>query len=465
MKYYIPILITQAYLIFTLFLFQFGPISFYIEYPLLFWWYIFLYQASFFLGYLIACRTKRKNYYKYGSLGDDISTSKFWLLIITAMIASMISFKGVAFFDLINPFYWYTTAMSGIENPGEQYIKKMERVLSSENTGNKLLNIFYFVVAFSKILIIPALVILWHRLSYFTRFFALFVSALPVLIGFSNGTNKQVFDFTIFYGVSLAVFFIKNFYSLGSFGFKKRKFFVLMIFLSGLCAISFFGLTMQERGGSAIYIETVSPLGHIEVKEHDINTDDDFAYSTYVWFTSYLVQGYYGFSLSLSQDFTSTLGFGNSPFLTRQFEWVTGMNLSNLTYQHKIDQWWDETAQWHSFYSYFANDFHFLGVSFICLLFGFYLARLWLSIINNNNFYAVLIMPLFALLVIFIPANNQVFGFLETFSAFWVTSILWFYVEHIKSFRSLHNSPGKTASYYKNGINSNKKHKKLNITK
>jgi hypothetical protein len=35
-------------------------------------------------------------------------------------------------------------------------------------------------------------------------------------------------------------------------------------------------------------------------------------------------------------------------------------------------------------------------------------------------------MPVIMMFIIFIPANNQVFGFIETFSAFIIISGLWF---------------------------------------
>lgn len=355
-------------------------------------------------------------------------------MIICALIASLLGFKGSSsFFDLLNPIFWFDSALSGIQNPGEAYSEKMRRVTSSKD-GNLLLSSLLFILAFSKVLIIPALVYLWERLGNFSRYFAFFVTLLPVLNALSNGTNKHIFDFAIFYSSSLAVYFIYHYYRYGSFGARKRKFFLLLFLFSAIGAFSFFGSAMGERGGDVSYIETVSKLGHISVKDYE-NIGDNFLYITYVWLTTYVVQGYYGFSLALSQDFTSTLGFGNSPFLMRQFERFTGTNLSDLTYQHKIDAWWGETSQWHSFYSQFANDFHFLGVTFVCIILGFYLSRLWISVIDNSNFYAMLLMPLFVLMIIFIPANNQVFGFLETFSAFWIASILWFYSMYIKPHR------------------------------
>jgi hypothetical protein len=139
-----------------------------------------------------------------------------------------------------------------------------------------------------------------------------------------------------------------------------------------------------------------------------------------------LVQGYYGFSLALDQNFTTTFGFGNSPFLSRQFEWITGISLKNRTYQYKIDNLWSESVQWHTFYSQFANDFHFLGVSVLLFFIGFFMAITWKSIFLFSNYFALLLMPLYFEMFIFIPANNQIFGYIETLSTFFILNYLMF---------------------------------------
>ncbi|MDN3649316.1 hypothetical protein QWZ13_10360 [Reinekea marina] len=109
----------------------------------------------------------------------------------------------------------------------------------------------------------------------------------------------------------------------------------------------------------------------------------------------------------------------------RQLEWLTNIDLTELTYQHKIDEFWGESAQWHSLYSHLANDVHFFGVSFLCLFIGFFLARVWFSVLDNGSFYGACLIPLFVLLIFFIPANNQIFGFLGTFSSFSIITLLW----------------------------------------
>jgi hypothetical protein len=223
------------------------------------------------------------------------------------------------------------------------------------------------------------------------------------------------------------LYFVGSLYQGSGWNFKSRAFFVAAIFICFVSALWFFGTAMLGRGGDPSYVETTSPLGHLQLASEykNLGEDDFFAY-TYVWLSSYLVQGYYGFSQALGVDFDSTYGFGNSPFLMRQFEWVTGFDLSENTYQNKIREVWGG-AQWHSLYSHIANDVHFFGVAVWNFLMGIYLSKIWRSFLDENNLYSKALLPLFALVVIWTPANNQVFGFLETFSAFLLMTVLWSY--------------------------------------
>jgi len=295
-----------------------------------------------------------------------------------------------------------------------------------ESVSNKAFNVLLFLFAFTKIVCIPVIVLNWSRMSGLMRIVSLFATLLPVISAISNGTNKSVFDFFIYYFASLASVFVYNKVRFGTFRLADYKFFTLLIPLSLIGALVFFGATIGQRGGSVAYLIDISPLGHISLVDYSKNFDEyGFIWYVYTWFSNYLVQGYYGFSLSLSYDFNSTFGLGNSVFLMRQFEFLTGVDLSILTYQHKIGEYWGEFAQWHSLYAHFANDFHFGGVTLVSLLLGYFIARVWIRFIVYSDLISYLFLPLIMLLVIFIPANNQVFSLLDTFSTFVVLFLAW----------------------------------------
>ena len=428
-SYNAPIIFLQCYLILTLIIFQFGPINYKVTDPFLFWMLILSYHLCFLLGYIVAFKLKKpKKIEKPVELAASSDIKIFYFVLALAVISSLISFKGIkSIYDLINPVFWIESAINGILFPGDAYNEKMSRVLTNTD-GNKLLNIFLFFIAFSKILIVPFTVFFWSRLNKFIKVIALFITLLPLLSSLSNGTNKGVFDFVILYSSSLVVYFLYHKNNFNNYFFYSRKFFLIIISISLIGALSFFGSSMSSRGGSLRYIETQDPLGNISIQQETVDKSKNSAYYyTYAWLGSYIVQGYYGFSLALEKEFNTTYGFGNSIFIRRNVEGLLGIDLNKKTFQNKINDWWGESRQWHSFYSYMANDFHFVGVGVVCFLLSFIMGNIWFSFLDTGNLYAGAMMCIFAIMIIFIPANNQIFGFLDGISAFFWVYILWFF--------------------------------------
>jgi hypothetical protein len=295
--------------------------------------------------------------------------------------------------DSLIPYNIFTLLTNGfsLDTIAIGYFDKMQAVDNFQ--GNKIMNIFYFFIAWPKVIYISYIVYKWEQLTTLKKIFSSIIILIPVLSGISAGTNKPVFDFVLIFVSSLLLYFISNKIIYNNYYFLRRKLFLVILFLCSFFALYFFSLTMQSRNVDNTYVESTSTLGDIKVK-NQLSTEDQ-SNAGIVWLTNYLVQGYYGFSLGLNQDFTSTFGFGNSPFLSRQFEWITGINLRERTFQFKIDNNWGETAQWHSFYSQFANDFHFIGVGLVVFLICFFMAITWKSIILFNSFYGKLLMPIY----------------------------------------------------------------------
>lgn len=407
-------------------IFAFGPVEYQLKYPIEFWSLLLAYKLCLLLGYIMVLKTKKTLYLRKKTKVEESIIKKIPAFITLSIVASVLGFKGDAsFIEKLNPIFWFTSAFKGVLTPGEVYTNKMIRVLSGE-APNKALNIFLFLISFSKILIAPLLIYYWKKISFPSKVFGILAILLPLLSSMSFGTNKGVFDFVILISTSLSLYFIHNKVSKGYYGFSEKRFILTSTVVLFLGAIYFFGNAMGERGGSIQYIETQDPLARISVSEKAIQrSQKSVYYYTYAWLSSYIVQGYYGFSLIFEQPFESTFGFGNSVFVRRNIESLTGIDLRRRTYQYKVDKYWGESSQWHSFYSFIANDVHYVGVGIILLILGYYLGAIWLNFIETGNPYGMALLCVYTILGIFIPANNQIFGFMDGLSAFFWISYLW----------------------------------------
>ena len=131
-----------------------------------------------------------------------------------------------------------------------------------------------------------------------------------------------------------------------------------------------------------------------------------------------------GMSYSLGEDFESSFGIGHSLFLQRNFAKHLGIDVNSRTFQHKITDRWDENVNWHTAYTHFANDVGFYGVIAVMFILGISLAMTIYYLSIENNLYAKLLIPLYCIMFLYFPANNQVFGYLEYMSPFWVLTVL-----------------------------------------
>ncbi len=419
MRKYFPLLFVELYLCFTLFLLYFGPVDFKIHNPILFLMLMILYHLSFILGYVIFAKTYKIPNQK---VKNEFSNSFFYITFFLGLIGIFILYQNLMLSTSFFPYDIINDIKNGITNPGKVYADRMATLFSTENlAGNRrILNIFSIFFMFNKLLFIPIFVYYWVALSFFKKVLVFVYCFFFISCSIASGTNSSLFLFFIFFSVSIFLVIYK----------KRPK---MMLRLSLFCAILFliplgyFGYAMSQRGGGFENISNSSPLGDINVNIETpaINSFSGFYSYAFVWLNSYIVQGYYGFSLILNMDWNWTYGFGSSEFLQRQFFMLTGNDISQKTFQFRISDIWDKSAQWHSFYGQFANDFGLIGLFILMFFLGGFFSRVWLSVIYNNNFFGIALLPLFALMFIFFPANNQVFGFIDTFSYFIFVTLFW----------------------------------------
>jgi hypothetical protein len=422
LKIYFPLIFVEAYLILTLGIFYFGPIEYNVGNPKTFLMLMILYHIAFISGYLLAF--KLKNYNANLTCQKVYSESMYWLILFLGLVGVWGAYKNIMMMEGVIPHGFFDNLARGFLEPGLAYSERMQNSNGVHVPETRLFNIIYIFFAFAKLLFIFYFIYYWSVLTWIKKFISIVYSFLFLSVGISAGVNSVIFIFFIFSILSLlTILYIRQ-----SVHLRKALLFCVLLFF---VPIAWFGEIMSERGGGFEYFAKTSSLGDINASSNfslDSNSSlIDFYYYSFVWMTYYVCQGYYGFSLILNLDLNWTYGFGNSEFLQRQFLMITGEDLSALTFQSRISQYWDKSAQWHSFYGQFANDFGINGLALFMFAIGFFFAKIWKSILFASNFYGLALFPIFIIMFVFFPANNQIFGYIDTLSYFFVVSLLWFY--------------------------------------
>ncbi|WP_147466621.1 hypothetical protein [Pseudomonas cichorii] len=524
-KLYLPLLFVESYLLFTLWLFFFGPVVWPAENKLEFLFFIFLYHACFIFGYLLSCRFSLKR--SAGSVGlpcDSLFLKYFWVILCFAFVAIVILHRNTTLTISYIPSDFFVQLAKGLLAPAEVrafYASDASRAGFSANPPVTALLLFFGVF---KYILLPGLVFYWDKLSVTRKVAGFVVVMIPLCTGII--ASLSAINFYYFFVVSVCLgCVVASDKSTGFFAelFKRKTFLVFVVFIFLFSFWQFYSvksgtspykvlfenqtpvsfnylsetgsvfksdLDKEEKPGVApepektniaalpepVKIAELSakttavtsppstkvasgpakshadaahePVKIIElpaqvnvvtlpepVKIADLPVEPSVVAAPqksnltdfYEKLTVYLVQGYQGVSISLGEKFDSSYGIGHSVFLQRIFAEHLGIDVRDKTYQRKITARWDENVYWHSFYSYIANDVSFFGVAIVMLILGWYFASIYLSAIISDDFFAKMLLPLFAILFLYIPANNQVFSFLETMMSFWILTALFFF--------------------------------------
>ncbi|MFN3320607.1 MAG: hypothetical protein ACK43M_17805 [Allorhizobium sp.] len=428
---WLPLFMLQVYLTFTFVLFTSGPIKWPLENRTEVSILVFFYQAMIILGYWFA--VSRLKFYHAGWRGFDFADAlmrKYWLLLVLTFVALLIAHRNIA----MTPSYLPTTLFSdfyrGLTNPLDAYLYKLSDQAKTNFSGQPLATALYGILIVCKVLLIAVLIEKWHQISSAKRVSGLFVSLFPIITAVSVGTNKPIFDLLFFY---ISIFFVSIICLPDDRIYKfimARKTIVSVILFLLAFAPFYFQYTMSQRAPSlnpSGYVASEAPIKLSETFEEWCDSDEVYvakACSITSVTTNYLTQGYYGMSVSVDKPFETTYGVGSSVFLLEAFNKYLGIDLKPRTFQRKASSQWSE-SQWHTVYTQVANDVGFVGVGLVMMVLGFISAAVWISATIYRNLTARCIVPLFVIMYLFIPANNQIFNMLETLCMFVILMAFW----------------------------------------
>lgn len=429
----VPLILVEIYLLFTVYLAFYGPVNWGFENEPELLTYIFLYHLAFIFGYVwCVYRQPVKGESVNGKVELSFLVVKYyWVILFFAFLGSMIFFKNITMSDSFVPVGIYDSIKLGILNPALARNLYAEKLFSGEYKGSTYLTACMLFLSVFKYCLVPIIVFKWTSLSLVKRILGIVVAIIPLLGGVAMSLSSINFAYFFTISVCLFVIFMSEGKDEGVKGLKNRKGVILSLFF--MCLFSFWQF-YSVKSGTNLYSVVVSgekpaTFDYLSANKVTFKRETGeykgVAYDFYEKISVYICQGYKGMSLSLNENFDSTYGVGHSIFLQRVFEDYLGFDVRSRTYQRKITDRWDENIYWHSAYSYFANDVSFYGVTLIMFAIGFYFAKVVYAALIMGDFFAKLLLPLFALMFLYFPANNQVFSFLESMMSYWVLTLIF----------------------------------------
>lgn len=464
--YLLPIRLTVIYLLFSVFVYTFGPFQWVTYKPVLFYTLLFLYILALWFGYRLGLMSRIHDKTSWKETYTDLLIKIVSPLIVVNFLLYVVNIfrdYGFATFDFVGLFkqMWV-----GIQNPGYGYQLRLHRIATlhgADIMGGTAVSLINYLWAFVKYPIILVSMLYFKKLKLYAKVFAVLYLAATVIFYMSIGTNIDILGVFLFLEVPaiLSAFTHWRNKTLN----KKLVIKLVASLLAGVLLIfSYFTWMMVSRGGINHYADDSYNVGGITIDIGQNNTkppvtepeptspvetepEETVAPTApaqkpaasqnknswvppiimkfWVSFSSYFSQGYYGMSLAMNLPWEPMYGVGNSMFLVDLIS-DHFTDIDQYTYQVRMEPMgWDSDIQWHSMYTWLANDVSFYGVILVMLLIGILFGAMFKDAITTGNPFAKMSIFYFMLMLIFIPCNNQLGQRADTLLSFILLIMLW----------------------------------------
>lgn len=398
-KFYIPLIIFNLYILLSLFLFIYSPVLYvdvdYFSVLLFMVSFLVMFNFGFFWG------VNKRNLYQACSYSHDrkifssvklcvVLSFLFVLLELLDKVASSnlnfsLSKMGDSYFD------FYSTYERGGGSYKFIFVAKI---------------IFYFPYLISIILGSAY----YKRLNKKYKFMFVMVVFLTIFVHVLNeGKQKQLGDLVLLF---LSVFLVLSVH-------KRRKF--KKIIIKSCCflpvIVLMFSYVLKSRYESInVNVDNVNDkvasyyyydLDHVLFRV----VDSDWALPVVI-FSQYFSGGYYGLSLALNESFVWTYFIGHS-YSAMIFvnKFLNGPSLLNDTYIIRMGEFleWDVLTKWHTVFPWFASDFTFPGTIVFFSMVGYIYGVSWKESYIYLNPISTIFFSILSLGLAYVPANNQLF--------------------------------------------------------
>lgn len=411
-----------VYLLVCIFLYYFGPLRYKYVNNMQVVTILFLYILMFVVGYLMGFKfTKVKSRLNYfNRLEKDLEVRLFYIGTFVSFVFALINIISV--FGTLSPSIIYNQLILGLNNATDLYAQTLE---SSQSSTGGIVTQLQTLLSPITYLSVPLGIFYYSEIkNKKIKIFWAFTVVLNLIANIMTGTNIGVFRIVISGVAVLYVLSLQNRFNHYRNSSLKTKIigwgfliFFVLIFLNNVTS------RMPKLGAylGVIYIDYDNWLLQL-IPESFINGA--------ILMLSYLTQGFYGFSLMFNYRWTPTFPFGNSIFLMNYTDLI-GINFNETfskTYISKMASEWSPTINWHTAFTWLANDLSPYGVIFLMFFIGLFIGIFFRESIKGSSI-SLLLFSLSVIFIIFLPMNNIVLSNPLTFMPL-ITYFVIFFIRY-----------------------------------
>lgn len=401
----------------TVVLYVFGPIHWKTHNPIITFGLIFGYILCLWLGFhygknkyttqILREQNKSGNNFKHFEY-EDFFVKYYYIIFAIAFVLRLISITRIlrlyGWSSILVIIDRITTSYSDLYS-AEQLVDTGAQMYGG--TAFSVITVIFSPLTFA---FVPMFLLSFKRLSLLQRALGCVQTFLWVIAKLSAGTSQGFFNIIIC--VFTVFILVRNKKEKKVVNVKKRGKY-LPIIIGVVLMVVAFNFVMSDRMGK----------GNVDFwqKGENVITQDGIIYNLLpvglrdlvVWVDFYLVQGYYGLSLATTLRWVPMFGTGSSRWLCLELSSAFSEKIYESTYQMRIEQAgykWGASANWHSAYSWFANDVSFIGVFLVMFLIGCLFVKTYYEAYRKRSLCSVGLLSLLIQMIIFLPSNNIAFS-------------------------------------------------------
>ena len=432
----LPIRVTLFYIAATLFVFAFGPF----DWPVDNWPTLLGFMAAVMLALWLGFRYALARPAVTGPRDPSTASSRASSFALWRQVILFGSAISVTILFIAAPVYtgrmpWDVLGALGDQGAAYDAMQDQLELTAGARGPVALARILTWPLVFA---VIPLGVLHWRELRAGLRLPVLMTAGAIVVSSILRGTDREIADLLAMIGSAGAVLVARTIVHEGL-ALRHMLYRFRLAALAGLALIAVAGALFidrkEERAGDTTTLciaqSEQEPAGFCADFDHPwfalLGLDDRLRYALSMG-AAYFTQGYYGLSLALGlPDFESTLGLGNAPFAMAAYTSFTGddtLYQNSYTYRLREAGWSDE-HQWSTMFPWLANDISFPAVPFLMLLIGAGFGASWRDAVFGRDDRAAIVFAVFAIMMGYLPANNQVTLAPDHFFALVVWFLLW----------------------------------------
>jgi hypothetical protein len=294
-----------------------------------------------------------------------------------------------------------SSVLNSLLSPGDAYIARirLDRQQAAEQKVFGLQILTLFSVLYTPL--IPFLILYWRRIGLATR--SIGISGILLLASYSLyiATLKGLGDLLVFFVVSILVLAFGNWRE----NVKSSRLLLTWIAVGTLILGAYMAYNQADRV-RAFGSEGRFPANPVLSEL----TTESFARGLSV-VAFYPTHGYLGLAKNLELPFEWASGRGSSRALDSylaQYLGDEGVLAQTYPGRTEVATGWPAGELWSTIYPWLASDLTFPGAVFFMGIVGWWLARLWFEAAYQRSKLSLLLLSQVVILILFVPANNQV---------------------------------------------------------